>query len=87
MLWYFIMACLDQVKDPFQILLLPNIFFRKRTPFDESHDEDPVCAIDNFGRDAGSVCRTRGCDLVKSHDTVNRNVFTNPDDKTYQFVG
>jgi hypothetical protein len=48
MLGYFIMACLDQVKDSFQILLLPNIIFRKRTPFDESHDEDLFGALEKF---------------------------------------
>jgi hypothetical protein len=55
-------------------------------PFNESHDKDPVCAIDNFGRDAGGVSCARGRNLVKSHYTVNRDVVANPDDKTIALV-
>jgi hypothetical protein len=55
-------------------------------PFNESHDDDPVCAIDNFGRNTGGVSRARGRDLVKSHYTMTRDVVANPDDKTLALI-
>jgi hypothetical protein len=86
MFWYFIVAGLDQGHDTFQVLLLTHFLFRKRFPFNESHDENSVCVIDNFWRDAGGVGRTRGRDLVKAHYSVNRDVFANPNDKTLALI-
>jgi hypothetical protein len=86
MFWYFIVANLDQVDDTFQVLLLAHIIFRKRVPFYESHDEDPVCVIDNLGRDAGGVGCARGRNFVKSHYTVKRDVVAYPDNKTLALV-
>jgi len=84
--WYFIVAGLNQGHDTFQVLLLTHFLFGKRLPFNEAHNDDPVCAIDNFGRDASGVSRTRGRDLVKSHYTMNRDVVANPDDKTLALI-
>jgi hypothetical protein len=80
------MASSDQVKDMFQVLLISNIRFRKRMPLNETHDEEPVCVIDNFRRNPGGVGCTRGRYLVKSHDTVYRDVVANPDDKALVLV-
>jgi hypothetical protein len=86
MSWDFMVTGLDQGHDPFQVLLFTHVLFRKRSPFNESHDDDPVIAIDNFGRDAGGMRRTRSRDFVKSHDAMNGDIVAHPNDKTLALI-
>ena len=55
MLRNFIMADFDQVNNTFQVLRLTHFRFRQGAPFNISHDEDTLCAIDNLRRDTGSI--------------------------------
>ena len=72
------MAPADEVDCALEVFGLAEVLGSQGSPFDEAKDQRTRLAVDDFGRDAGGMGGAAGRGLVEAHDSVDRNVVSDP---------